>query len=459
MKLTYPLILLFLMMLSCRKEAVITDYRLYSGGKNGTIFDESENAFGHAMSSMSNDKELLFFVGNSFFNQNWVSAPASAKARDGIGPLLNAKSCSACHFKDGRGAPILSIDDNATGFLIRLSTGNNPDGSPIDDPIYGGQFNDKSINGVKDEGVIHVNFEYTSGEFEDGTPYTLRKPIYSLIKLNYGALSPNIMMSPRIGQQMIGLGLLEAINSADILLNVDENDANGDGISGKANYVWDIESGDMQLGLFGWKAGQPSLKQQVAAAFQGDLGIKSYLFPNENHTDNQPECLNLEDGGEVEIEKDDLEKTVLYASSLAVPARRNVADEDVIQGELLFSELQCIACHTNTFETGNSHVFSYLNKQLIHPYSDMLLHDMGTELSDNRPIFLAEGKEWRTQPLWGIGLIQTVNGHTYLLHDGRARNIEEAILWHGGEAETTKNRYKALPKTQRAQVLKFINSL
>ncbi len=404
-------------------------------------------------------KNCFFFVGNSFFNQNWVSAPASAKARDGLGPLLNAKSCSACHFKDGRGKPFLTINDNANGFLIRLSSGNDVHGAPIGDPIYGGQFNDKSINGVNNEGDISVVFEYINGSYNDGTAYTLRRPTYSLINLNYGDLSPNIMTSPRIGQQMIGLGLLDAIDPKSILAHVDENDSDNDGISGRTNSVLDVESQTYQIGVFGWKANQPNLKQQVAGAFNGDLGIKSYLFTEENHTANQPECHDLDDGGIVEIDKDDLEKTILYSSSLAVPARRDINDKEILEGELLFSDLKCVVCHVNTFKTGNSHELQFLNNQIIHPYSDLLLHDMGTNLSDGRPDFLASGNEWRTQPLWGIGLISTVNGHTYFLHDGRARNIEEAILWHGGEAENSKNRFKALSKTKRETLIKFINSL
>lgn len=459
MKLYCALFILSLVSLSCRKDLIVTDTRLLSGGKNGTVFDGSENAFGHSMPGISDDKELLFFVGNSFFNQNWVSAPASAKARDGLGPLLNAKSCSACHFKDGRGKPFLSIDDNATGFLIRLSIGNNLDGSPIGDPIYGGQFNDKSINGVNDEGDIDVVFEYISGQYDDGTPYTLRRPIYSLKNLKYGDISPNVLTSARVGQQMIGLGLLEAIPVKDLMRYEDENDVDNDGVSGKANYVLDIESKSVQMGIFGWKAGQPSLKQQVAGAFHGDLGIKSSLFTEENHTANQPECYDLADGGTIEIDDDDLEKTVLYSSSLAVPARRNINNSKVLEGEKLFIDLKCVSCHVSTFQTGNSHHFTYLNNQTIHPYTDLLLHDMGDELSDNRPVFLASGKEWRTQPLWGIGLIQTVNGHTFLLHDGRARNIEEAILWHGGEANDSKNKFKGLAKGKREALIQFINSL
>lgn len=462
MKKHYLVIVSFLIisLLSCRKDADIVSLDQLSGGNNGTVFDDSKNAFGYQMPGISEDEGLLFFVGNSFFNQNWVSAPASAKARDGLGPLLNAKSCSSCHFKDGRGKPVEVTGQFSNGFLIRLSVpGTDEHGGPLGEPIYGGQFSDMSIQGINKEGDIEVEYLYITGTYDDGTTYELRKPIYTLTNLNYGDMANNVMMTARIGQQMIGLGLLEAIGESGILAHQDINDANGDGVSGKPNYVWDVKSQSVQLGIFGWKANQPSLLQQVAGAFQGDLGIKSYLFTSENHTQNQTECLDLDDGGEIEIDEDDLMKTVLYSSSLAVPARRHISDKSVIEGEALFDQLNCVACHVKTYTTGNSHNLTYLNNQVIHPYSDLLLHDMGDGLADNRPDYLATGNEWRTQPLWGIGLIETVNGHTNFLHDGRARNIEEAILWHGGEAENSVNKFKALTKTQRQAVIDFVNSL
>ena len=412
------------------------------------------------MPGSTGDAELLFFVGNSFFRQNWVSAPASTKARDGVGPLLNSHSCSSCHFKDGRGAPFVENGQHSSGFLIRLSMpGTNENGGPLPHPYYGDQFNDLSISTVNPEGDIEVAFEYISGTYDDGTGYTLRKPIYNLTNLNYGDLDGSILTSPRVGQQIIGLGLLEAIDEQTLRDFEDEGDADGDGISGKLNSVWNLESGTHSIGKFGWKANQPSLMQQVAGAFNGDMGIKTHLFPNENHTNLQTECLDLPDGGTFEIDADDLYKTYLYCATLAVPARRNIENESVKEGELLFRSMDCAKCHIPNMTTGNSHEFNFLNNQKIQPYTDLLLHDMGPDLADNRPDFLANGNEWRTQPLWGIGLIQIVNGHTYLLHDGRARNVEEAILWHGGEAENAKNQFKALSAQQRNAIIEYINSL
>lgn len=446
--------------ISCKKDEEIKPYEELSGGENGTVYDYSSNAFGHQMPGAKGESELLFFVGNSFFRQNWVSAPASTKARDGVGPLMNARSCSTCHFKDGRGEPIVSNGDKATGFLLRLSIDEvDEHGEAMGDPNYGGQFNDLAISTVNNEGDIAVNFEYISGTYDDGTPYTLRKPIYTLTNLNYGDLDPSVMMSPRIGQQMIGLGLLEAVSAQTIQRLEDEGDYNGDGISGKINYVWNIAEETTTIGKFGWKANQPNLLQQVAGAFQGDLGIKSYLFPAENHTELQTECLDLPDGGTVEIDDDDLYKTYLYCATLAVPARRNVNDIQVKTGELLFKTMDCAKCHIPNMVTGNTHELPFLNNQKIQPFTDLLLHDMGDGLADNRPDFLATGNEWRTQPLWGIGLISIVNGHTFLLHDGRARNVEEAILWHGGEAEHAKNQFKSLSAQQREALIAYINSL
>jgi CxxC motif-containing protein (DUF1111 family) len=457
---TFFILGLLLLFFSCRKDKNISPYEELSGGINGTVYDYSSNAFGHQMPGATGESELLFFVGNSFFRQNWVSAPASTTARDGVGPLLNARSCSSCHFKDGRGEPFVSNGDEAKGFLIRLSiSGTDVNGGSIGDPNYGGQFNDLSISTVNEEGDIEVIFEYINGNYDDGTAYTLRKPIYSLTNLNYGPLDPSIMMSPRVGQQMIGLGLLEAIADQTLYALEDEMDSDGDGISGKINYVWNVQQEATTIGKFGWKANQPNLLQQTAGAFEGDLGIKSHLFPTENHTDLQTECHDLPDGGVVEIDDDDLYKTYLYCATLAVPARRNVDNGSVRSGEALFRSMDCVKCHIPNVKTGNSHPLSFLNNQHIQPFTDLLLHDMGDDLADNRPDFLASGSEWRTQPLWGIGLFEVVNGHTFLLHDGRARNIEEAILWHGGESENAKNQFKALSLQEREDLINYIKSL
>ncbi|UBM57944.1 c-type cytochrome [Marinilongibacter aquaticus] len=426
----------------------------FSGGTQ-TVFDQSVNAFGFQSPDLSNENGLLFFVGNSFFNQNWVTAPSSTTARDGLGPLFNARSCASCHFKDGRGRPNTE-GEFGRGLLFRLSVaGTDAHGGPKADAVYGTQLQDQSILGVMTEGNVKTVYEEQAGQYPDGTSFSLRKPSYILTELMYGAMDPGIMISPRVAPQMAGMGLLEAVDESTVLSFADENDLDGDGISGKANYVWNESSGQSELGRFGWKANQPTVKQQVAGAFVGDMGITSSLFPKQN-------CQNCEDipnGGDPEIEDEDLHKVVLYSATLAVPGRRDWEDEKVLRGKYFFDKMACTGCHVSEMKTGTQTEFKALANQSIRPYTDLLLHDMGEGLADKRPDYLANGNEWRTPPLWGIGLFETVNKHTYYLHDGRARNLEEAILWHGGEAENSKTKFMYLSKADREAVVQFLNSL
>jgi len=249
------------------------------------------------------------------------------------------------------------------------------------------------------------------------------------------------------------------VPQADILALADPDDRDGDGVSGRANQVWDAAAGRLALGRFGWKANEPTVAQQAAGAFLGDIGITTPLFPDENCTAAVPDCRTAANGGAPAIEADDFAKVVLYASSLAVPGRRDWDDPTVLQGKALFTALGCAACHMPTLTTGDYPTIPALTGQTIHPYTDLLLHDLGAELADGRPDFLAGGSEWRTPPLWGLGLIQTVNGHTNLLHDGRARNALEAILWHGGEAQAARDNFARLDAAQREALLRFLDSL
>lgn len=428
-----------------------------SGGET-TVFDASENAFGYSARNLSQARREAFFVGNSFFNQNWVTAPASTAARDGLGPLFNARSCSGCHFKDGRGKPP-EPDEPLLSLLFRLSVeGATPTGAPLPEPMYGGQLQGQSISGVMPEGDGKISYTELSGTFPDGEAYRLRVPAYRIENLKYGALSSGVMLSPRVAPQMIGMGLLEAIPESAIRAAADETDANGDGISGKANTVWDALHRRTALGRFGWKANQPGIPQQVADAFNGDLGITSPFFLTPNSTASQ-RLDTIPNGGEPEIEQATFEDVVFYSRMLAVPARRGARDEAVLRGKALFNRIGCAACHTPEFQTGNWAAFPELSAQTVRPYTDLLLHDMGAELSDGRPDFQASGSEWRTPPLWGIGLVQTVNRHTYFLHDGRARNLTEALLWHGGEGFASREAFKQLSRSDRAALLRFLESL
>lgn len=416
---------------------------VFSGGIAGTVFNTTVDAYSLLMPNATNEVRDGFRLGRSFFRQNWVTAGNSTEGRDGLGPIFNARSCAACHFRDGRTTP---FDGNTpfVGLLLRISiTGVGPHGEPNPDPNYGGQLQGNSIPGALKEGTVQASFTTITGQFADGETYELIKPQFTITSLGYGALAPDIKISPRSSQPMIGLGMLEDISESTILANADPEDSNSDGISGKPNYVWDIDAGALRLGRFGWKANQPSLRQQVAGAFLGDIGITSSLFPNEN-LDGFPT------GGSPEISDSVLNHVTTYVRSLAVPAQRNASDETVIRGRKVFIAAQCNACHLTQIRSSTG---------IIRPYTDMLLHDMGEGLADNREDFEASGTEWRTAPLWGIGLLETVNGHTRFLHDGRARNLTEAILWHGGEAEASKEYFRNSSKSDRDALIAFLNSL
>lgn len=432
----------------------------FSGGLLATTFDFSENAFGNEVGGLQGTQADDFVVGNSFFRNNWVSSPASTTARDGLGIMLNAQSCGGCHAKDGRAAPPTSPTAPLNGLLFRLSVpGTDEVVGPKAEPVYGGQLNNRAISGVTPEGYVSTTYTEIVETYPDGSTCNMRKPTYTFTNLGYGAMQTGFMFSPRIANQVMGLGLLEAIPEATILAFADENDADKDGISGKANRVYNVVSKNTELGRFGWKANQPNILQQTAGAFKGDMGITSSVFPTENLTPAQAELYpNLPNGGTPEIEDANLNRVVFYMRTLAVPGRRNINDANVIKGKQLFTQINCTGCHKAKIETGIDAI-AQLSKQTIRPFTDLLLHDMGAALADNRPDFLATGTEWRTPPLWGLGLVKTVNGHTTLLHDGRARNVEEAILWHSGEAEKSKTEFKKLSKADRMALIKFTQSL
>lgn len=429
-------------------------------GGDTTIATTNRNSFGLAAANLNSAERLTFEIGDSFFSQNWVTAPASTEARDGLGPTFNAQSCSSCHTLDGRAQPPLDHDDPERGLLFRLSVpGVDPlTGGPVPDPVYGGQLQDRAILTVPPEGRFLIDYQEVPGEYEDGTPYTLLQPEYSFGELAFGPTHPELMISPRIAPSVFGTGLLEAIPEADILALADPDDADGDGISGRANMAWDVRKGSTELGRFGWKANVPTLEQQIAGAFHGDIGITSPLFESENCPADQTDCQNAINGGVPEIPAERLAKVLFYQRTLAVPAMRDVDDPQVRQGAALFLQAGCNACHTPSHTTGQ-HEVPALTGQVIFPYTDLLLHDMGPGLADGRPDFLANGNEWRTPPLWGIGLIENVNNHTRLLHDGRARDIAEAILWHDGEGLAAREAFRKMTREEREALLRFLESL
>ncbi|MCL5127935.1 di-heme oxidoredictase family protein [Algibacter sp. L4_22] len=418
----------------------------------------SSNAFGFEISGLSFVQQAEFASGNSLFNQTWVSSPASTTARDGLGPTFNARACATCHFKDGRGQAFINGEDSS-GFLMRLSSpGQDSNGDALPVLGYGTQLQDRANNGIDFEAKVVAAYETITGTYADGTPYELLKPIYSFSQESFGSLA-GVLMSPRVAQQTIGLGLISALPDDEITKFEDEADADNDGISGRANYVYNYDLNEQDLGKYGWKANAPTLKQQVAGALHGDMGLTTSLFSETNCPSPQQDCEDAINGGEPEVTDEQLDKILFYQAHLAVPNRRNYKEENVLKGKVLFTSLNCIGCHAINQKTGTDAASEYLENITIKPYSDFLLHDMGEDLADNRPDFLATGTEWRTQPLWGIGLISTVNSHTNLLHDGRAANIEEAILWHGGEAETIKENFKNLSAEDRENLISFVNSL
>ncbi|RMG96184.1 MAG: thiol oxidoreductase [Deltaproteobacteria bacterium] len=433
------------------------------GGETTNTLLLGRQAFSMPAANITENHMEAFFSGNSFFNQAWVTAPSSTEARDGLGPLFNARSCSACHLKDGRGRPPESGADEGQGFLLRLSIGADPEtGAPVPDPVYGDQlqpFGIEGIEGIGGEGRVTVTYDEVRGAFQDGTPYSLRVPTFAIVDPRYGPLDPDLRVSPRVAPAVVGLGLLEAIPIERIEALADPDDADGDGVSGRVQRVPDPRIGAEVVGRFGWKAERPSVLLQAAAAFAGDIGITSTLFPQQPCTDAQEACSNAPDGGTPEIEDNLLERVAAYNRLLAVPARERYDDAEVLRGKWLFSEIGCAACHVPSHVTAHDAPFPELADQRIWPYTDLLLHDMGEDLADDRPVFAATGREWRTPPLWGLRFYRVVNGHDRLLHDGRARGVAEAILWHGGEAQPAKEAFESLDDMDRTALVTFVESL
>jgi CxxC motif-containing protein (DUF1111 family) len=448
------------------------------GEATSTHRTDATDAFSHFSPNMGLAKELDFKLGNAIFRKFWVSAPSSTKSSDGLGPLYNARACQSCHLKDGRGHPPRSdrIEDRSVSMFLRLSIPPETDDqrkalaegrlAVIPEPTYGGQLQELGVQGHLGEGRMVVTHEEFPVELAGGEVVSLRRPSYRIADLGYGPLHPRTMISPRMAPQMIGLGLIEAIPAEVIRAREDPDDRDGDGISGRANLAWSVEHNHPMLGRFGWKAGQPSVLQQSAEAFAGDIGIGSWIKPQAwgDCTARQSLCRAAPHGGtarapHVEISDKLLDLVAFYARNLAVPPRRNADAPDVLAGKRLFHASGCAACHTPSFTTGDTSPDPHLRRQKIWPYSDFLLHDMGDGLADGRPEGVADGREWRTAPLWGIGLTETVNGHTFFLHDGRARNVTEAILWHGGEAQRARDAFARLSIEDRRRLIAFVNSL
>ncbi|MDE4133839.1 di-heme oxidoredictase family protein [Phaeobacter sp. QD34_3] len=433
-----------------------------------------DEAFSQHSANLSFEQELEFKLGNGLFKKIWVFSPASTRASDGLGPLYNARSCQRCHIKDGRGHVPEGPEYRSAAMFLRISV---PGPVPSElqairdyigtapDPTYGRQLQDFSAPGIAPEYRLAIQYEEIPVTLNGGDTVTLRKPSYQATQLGYGPLHPQARLSPRLAPSMIGLGLLEAIPTADILAAADPEDADGDGISGRANLVWSREFQQIMLGRFGLKAGMATVHEQSAAAFSGDIGISTPLFPAAwgDCTDQQHDCRSAPHGdGDArgsEIDQPNMDLVTFYARNLAVPARRAPEDPQVLRGKWIFHDSGCASCHRPKFVTHRLNDRPEHSFQLIWPYSDLLLHDMGDGLADHSPEARATGREWRTPPLWGIGLTQQVSARATFLHDGRARTLLEAILWHGGEAEAARDRVISLAPDARADLLRFLESL
>jgi CxxC motif-containing protein (DUF1111 family) len=399
---------------------------------------------------------LDFTLGQAMFEKLWVSSPSSTKASDGLGPLFNARSCRACHLGNSRGHAPDGPEDDAQSMVLRLI---RPDGSG--DPVYGGQFQDFSTSGVAAEGRVRVDWQDAPVSLSGGENVMLRQPSLSVTNLAYGPLDPETGLSARVAQQMIGLGLLEAIPTADILALADPDDRDGDGISGRARRVTLPGTEEKQLGRFGYKAAMPTVRAQSAAAAHGDIGLSSPIFPAAAGDCSlaQTACQEAPHGdGDVrehEVDDTGLDLITLYSRNIGVPERRTPEDPAVLNGKRVFHQIGCAACHQPNFVTHRLQDQPAQSFQLIWPYTDMLLHDMGPGLADAGPL----GAEWRTPPLWGIGLTAQAVGHSQFLHDGRARSLTEAILWHGGEGQAARDSFAAQPAPDRADLIRFLESL
>lgn len=437
--------------------------------------ENSAMAYSVPISMLNKKQGRRFAEGKEQFNEAWVVAPDPSGVW-GLGPTFNEDRCAHCHEANGRSPAVADGGEAVRGPLVRLSIdGKNEHGGPLPHPAYGDQFQNRGVEErVPAEGKVIVTYAPRLVELAGGDVVSLRVPNVQFSDLQFGELGDATMTSLRVAPQLVGLGLLEAVSDESIL-QIAEQQAE-QGISGRPNYVWDVENERRAMGRFGWKANQPSVRQQVAAAFIGDIGATTYLFQLENCPAVQVACRDMPSaslcGGQggcrgntfrPEVNPSRLTNISLYLRTLAVPARRNADDPQVRRGEKLFSQAQCNICHIPELQTIDvdrlPHDIDAAANLTIRPYTDMLLHDMGPDLADGRPDFEATGSEWRTPPLWGIGLLTTVNGHSDLLHDGRARNITEAILWHGGEAEVARERFRQMPSDDRVALVKFVESL
>ncbi len=425
-----------------------------AGGPSGTTFADDEEAFSMPAPALRPADRDAFAAGRRLFRVSWRPQAFSDATADmvGLGPLFNRRSCAGCHVRNGRGQPPeAGAAAPARGMILRL--GAQTAGPPMPDPELGAQLQDQAVPGVDREGRIDLRYHERPGQFGDRTAFSLRAPTYAI---SGSTLDHTIWLSPRVPPAIFGGGLLEAVDISALQALADLIDEDGDGISGRLALI-DRPDGRV-IGRFGWKATRPSLRDQIIEAAAEDLGLASHERPLGACTPGQANkmaaCTQ-----DIELEDGVIDQLVAYLRGLAAPARRNIDDPAVRHGEALFERAGCEQCHRASLPTGDYPPLPALGGQLIHPYTDLLLHDMGEGLADNAPDGAANGREWRTAPLWGIGLVPTVNGHEFFLHDGRARSLMEAVLWHGGEAAAARDTVVGWSANDRGALIAFLESL
>lgn len=422
-----------------------------------TVDDVTEHAFLRPIATLDAEAQKQYAHGRKMFDAKWVFFWFE-EGQWGSGPTNNANACGECHINNGRGsAP--QEPGKAHSMVVRLSVpGENSYGGPKHEPNYGDQFQTIGVQGVvAPEGIVEINWIEEKIAFADGEAVQLRRPEIKFKELNFGKLNASLLTSPRVAPPLVGMGLLEAVPEETVraLAARDSND----GIRGRVNEVWDYAAKKKSIGRFGHKANSPTIRQQIAEAFNNDIGVTSDYFPDQNCPGPQDVCRGQMPSGRPELGQVRWNAIEFHLRHAAVPARRNVDDEQVQRGEKLFAESQCTACHVPELKTGVVKNQPTLSEQMIHPYTDLLLHDMGEGLADNRPDYKAGGRDWRTAPLWGVGLTKAVNGVNTYLHDGRARSLTEAILWHGGEAEHAREKFRQMSKADRESLVRFLESL
>ena len=497
-RITVLLILLNLLfcLSGCEKPTVPASSKAeqYPAG-SGSVSTKPFPRFDLPLTNLPHSERPNFHAGKALAHQPWITAPTITNARDGLGPLFNARTCLSCHVKGGKGLISQNNEIPLSSALVRLSIpGQHQQKGVQIEPVYGDQFQNQSISlahllrntrpakeqskepskepgkehskeqsyDVKPEASLYLRWSSHTFTYPDQSKIELRSPTLDIRQLNYGALHKDTQFSLRSAPAIHGMGLLEAIDQQDINALQDPEDNNNDGISGRVNMVWDPTTKTTQPGRFSLKANQPNLHTTVAAAFANDIGITNPLFPGQPCTKSQVTCLQKTNGNDAdgfELPQHLLDLTVNFSRNLGVPKRSKTKHLNTQKGRTLFYQTGCSSCHNPRFVTKKEAALPHLSNQTIWPYTDLLLHDMGEGLADGRADFSATGSEWRTAPLWGAGLHKAVNGNSQFLHDGRARSIEEAILWHGGEAEKAKQAFVSMDSTERLELLQFVESL